>query len=148
MHFLKRHKWALVSAAALTAVGVGPALAADANTVLGSWHTSTRNGVVEIGRCGASICGRLMNSDHIRTNPELKDTANKDADKRGRRLKGMQILGGFTYDKSQWAGGTIYNPEDGGTYKATITMQDADTIKLKGCIVWPLCKTQTWTRIR
>ncbi|KQM19433.1 DUF2147 domain-containing protein [Novosphingobium sp. Leaf2] len=148
MHFLKRHKWALVSAASLTVLGIGPAVAADANTVLGTWHTPTKNGIVEIARCGASICGRLMTSDHIKTNPDLKDTANKDTAQRGRRLKGMQILGGFAYDKNQWAGGTIYNPDDGGTYKATITMAGADTLKLKGCIVWPLCKTQTWTRVR
>ncbi|MFC0204033.1 DUF2147 domain-containing protein [Novosphingobium soli] len=143
MHFRKLTALALVSA-----LGAAPALAADADSVLGTWRTPSKHGTVEIERCGASLCGKLMSSDNIRTNPELKDVNNKDATKRDRRLKGLQILGGFKRDGSQWSGGTIYNPEDGGTYKATITPAGADTLKLKGCIVWPLCKTQTWTRIK
>ena len=50
-------------------------------------------------------------------------------------------IGGMT-------GGAIYNGDDGGTYKATITPIDADHLKVRGCIVWPLCKSQTWTRVR
>jgi uncharacterized protein (DUF2147 family) len=126
----------------------GPASAANPDSVLGKWRTPSRNGVVQIDRCGASICGRLIESDNIRSNPELRDANNKDAAKRNRRLKDLQLLGGFTRSASNWGGGTIYNPEDGGTYKATITPAGPDTLKLKGCIVWPLCKTQPWTRVR
>jgi uncharacterized protein (DUF2147 family) len=129
----------LLMAAALAASG--------ADSVIGRWATQTRNGVVEIARCGASVCGRLVTSDGIRTNPNLTDSKNKDAALRGRKLAGMQILGGFTQSDGQWTGGTIYNAEDGGTYKATLTPA-GDRLKVKGCIVWPLCKTQTWTRAR
>ena len=124
------------------------AAAASPDSAVGRWHTQNRNGVVEIERCGASICGRLVNSDGLRANPNLADTKNKDAAQRGRKLMGVQLIGGFQRGNDGWTGGTIYNPEDGGTYKATVTLDDADHLKLKGCIVWPLCKTQTWTRIR
>jgi uncharacterized protein (DUF2147 family) len=125
-----------------------PAVAAGPDSVLGQWRATAKHGLVEISRCGNSICGRLLESDNIRSNPELRDLNNKDSSQRGRKLKGLQILGGFKGDAGQWSGGTIYNPEDGGTYKATITPAGQDTLKLKGCIVWPLCKTQTWTRVR
>jgi len=149
MHITKLAMPLSVAPVLAAALGLAsPALAANADSVLGTWHTPSKNGVVEIARCGASICGRLVNSDHIRTNPELKDVNNKDTAKRDRKLKGLQIVGGFTLDKDQWSGGSIYNPEDGGTYKATITPAGPDSLKLKGCIVWPLCKTQTWTRIK
>ncbi|VWX54355.1 DUF2147 domain-containing protein [Novosphingobium sp. 9U] len=137
---------ALALVATLSAAG--SASAAGTDSVVGKWRTPSKHGVVEIAKCGASLCGRLVDSDHIRTNPELQDVNNKNTAQRSRRLKGLQILGGFKASGSQWDGGTIYNPEDGGTYKATITPAGADTLKLKGCIVWPLCKTQTWTRIR
>lgn len=114
---------------------------------MGRWSTPSRHGVVEIAACGSSICGRLMESDHIRTNPAYPDSANRDPALRSRALKGLTILQGFRRDGEGWSGGTIYNPEDGGTYKATVTLADANTLKLKGCIVWPLCKTQTWKRI-
>jgi len=137
-----------VTALVAVTMGGAPAYAAGPDSVLGTWRTPSRHGVVEIARCGASICGRLVTSDNIKRDPEFKDVNNKDAAKRGRTLKGMQLLGGFTREAGKWSGGSIYNPEDGGTYKATITPAGADTLKLKGCIVWPLCKTQTWTRIK
>jgi uncharacterized protein (DUF2147 family) len=117
------------------------------DTVLGHWTTETRNGIVEIARCGASICGKLLTSDGIAANPALTDIHNKDAALRGRRLKGVQILGGFTVDDAIWSGGTIYNAEDGKTYDAKITMVDANTLKLRGCIFVPLCKNQIWHRV-
>lgn len=131
-----------------TASAAIPAFAAGPDTVLGTWQTSTRHGVVEITQCGTSICGRVLDSEGMRANPDLRDANNKDAAKRSRRVKGLQMLGGFTHEKAAWAGGWVYNPEDGGTYKATITQAGPNTLKLKGCIVWPLCKTQTWTRLR
>lgn len=140
---LKHTGAALVAAVALT----NPALAAVPESVLGKWRTPSRHGVVEIARCGESICGRLLESDGIRANPDLRDVNNKDTVKRTRKVKDLQMLGGFARETDRWSGGWIYNPEDGGTYKATITPTDGKTLKLKGCIVWPLCKTQTWTRL-
>lgn len=124
------------------------AAAASPEAAIGRWRTETRNGVVEIASCGGSICGTLVTSDGIRANPDLRDSKNKDESLRGRKLAGLQILGGFTRTADGWDGGKIYNAEDGGTYKATVTAAGADRLKVKGCIVWPLCKTQNWTRIR
>lgn len=124
------------------------AAATTPDSVVGRWQTPTRHGVVEISKCGTSICGSLAESDGLRADPHLKDINNKDASLRGRALKGLTILKGFTWKPGAWSGGTIYNADDGGTYTATLTQTSADQIKLKGCIVWPLCKTQVWTRIR
>jgi len=124
------------------------AAAALPDAVVGRWQTPTRHGVVDIVACGPSICGRLVDSDGLRADPRLRDTKNKDAAKQDRPLKGLQILQGVGYRDGSWAGGTIYNAEDGGTYQATLTLANRDTLKVKGCIVWPLCKTQDWHRLR
>lgn len=124
------------------------AAAVSPDAAIGRWKTETKNGIVEVAKCGASICGKLVSSDGIRANPDLTDSNNKDTALRGRKLMGLQILGGFTRENAAWTGGTIYNGDDGGTYKATVTPADADHLKVRGCIVWPLCKTQTWTRVR
>ena len=130
----------------LSMLAAAAAMSPDA--AVGRWRTETRNGIVEVERCGASICGRLVSSDGLRTNPNMLDINNKDAALRGRRLMNLQLLGGFTRGDGAWTGGTIYNGEDGGTYRATVTPIDADHLKVKGCIIWPLCKSQTWTRFR
>ncbi|HEX7858244.1 MAG TPA: DUF2147 domain-containing protein [Sphingobium sp.] len=128
---------------------MGAAVAAqfDPNVVIGRWRTEVRHGVVEISRCGPSICGKLIDSDGLKADPNLLDTNNKDTKLRTRRLMGVQMLQGFTWKDGAWNGGTIYNGEDGGTYKATVTPVSNTQLKLKGCIVWPLCKTQTWTKL-
>lgn len=124
------------------------AAAITPDDAVGRWRTETRNGIVELSRCGASICGRLVTSDGLRTNPMLTDINNKDPKLRGRRLQGLMILGGFTRGADGWSGGTIYNADDGRTYSARITFQDQDHLRVRGCVFVPLCKTQTWTRAR
>ncbi|MDB5736476.1 MAG: hypothetical protein JWO65_144 [Sphingomonas bacterium] len=122
-----------------------PTPAAD---IAGHWKTETRNGIVDIQHCGSSICGTLVTSDGLKADPGLKDKNNKDASLRGRSLKGITMLSGFTKDGDAWSNGQVYNAEDGGTYKGKLTPTDADHLSVRGCIVWPLCKTQTWTRVR
>lgn len=131
-------------AAALTLVS-GSAFAAD---VTGLWATPGNGGQVEISRCGNSLCGKLVTSDHIKTDPTRKDVKNKDEAQRGRTLKNLQMLYDFTGGPTKWTGGKVYNPEDGGTYSGTIELLSANELKLKGCIVAPLCKTQKWTRLK
>jgi uncharacterized protein (DUF2147 family) len=134
----------LIAVAALGALA-GPAFAAD---VTGLWATPTNGGQVEIARCGNSLCGKLVTSNQIKTNAALKDQKNKDAAQRDRTLKGLQMLYDFTGGPAKWTGGKVYNPDDGGTYSGTIEMLSDTQLKLKGCIVAPLCKTQVWNRVK
>ncbi len=122
-----------------------PVFAADPT---GLWQTPTRSGQVEISKCGASLCGRLVSSEGLKADPALKDVNNSNASLRGRALKGLTILTGFSGGPQEWTGGSIYNAEDGKTYSGTITMDGDNTLKLRGCVVVPLCKTQVWTRLR
>ena len=47
---------------------------------------------------------------------------------------------------NKWSG-QVYNAEDGKTYSGSLTLQDANTIKIEGCIMGGLlCKAATWTR--
>ncbi|GLI22294.1 uncharacterized protein (DUF2147 family) [Xanthobacter flavus] len=138
---------AALAAAGLLATStlVTPAFAADPT---GLWLTPTRSGQVEISKCGNGLCGRLVSSEGLKADPALKDVNNSNAGLRGRALKGLTILTGFSGGPQEWTGGSIYNAEDGKTYSGTITMDGDNTLKLRGCVVVPLCKTQVWTRLR
>ena len=120
----------------------------SADTVVGTWKTQTRNGTVNVAKCGSSICGTIITSDLLAQKPDQADVLNKDESLRGRKLKGLQIVQGGQWDGSAWTGGTVYNPDDGRTYSGKITPVDANHLKLRGCVFYPLCKTETWTRIQ
>jgi uncharacterized protein (DUF2147 family) len=129
------------------AVAAAPA-PQSADAVVGRWKTPVHNGIVEIQRCGASICGKIIASDKLRTNPNLADAQNSDKALRNRRLMNLQILSGFKQQGAGWYGGKIYNAEDGKTYSAEVTMTGNDQLNLRGCVFKPFCRTQTWTRVR
>jgi uncharacterized protein (DUF2147 family) len=141
-------KLPILAAALVVPLAVAVASPALAQDVIGLWQTQTNGGQVEIARCGNSLCGKLVNSDHIKADPSVKDAKNKDAALRDRPLKNMQMLYDFTGGPTKWTGGKVYNAADGGTYSGTITMTSANSLKLKGCIIAPFCKTETWTRLK
>ena len=124
-----------------------PSLAQTAD-VTGLWQTPVHGGQVRISRCGPALCGTLVTSDNIRTNPDLRDSNNSNRALRGRTVRNLPLLQGFTGGPTEWRGGTVYNPQDGRTYHGTITLQGSNTLRLRGCVIVPLCRTQTWTRLR
>ena len=85
----------MISLFAALALASAPQAAPQPDAVVGRWKTETRGGIVEIARCGPSICGRVLTSDALRTNPNFKDSRNPDASLRNRPIRGLQILGGF-----------------------------------------------------
>ena len=157
----------LGATAALSCAAIGSAWAQQELPVVpldpieGTWRTVSLSEVT-ITVCPDGFCGVLSNivvPEGLLSGAEAEaaaalgpenffDERNQDPALRSRPMLGLQILTLVPSDKPDIYDGTIYNPEDGGTYKATITPVDADTLRLKGCIVWPLCKTQTWTRIK
>lgn len=139
---------ALAGGAALAMAGSAGAQSNPSTSMLvGTWKSPTKNATIAIAPCGQSLCGRLQDSDDLRADPDRRDIKNKDHALRDRKLAGMLMLQGFTGGPDKWTGGTVYNGDDGGTYKGTITRVDNDRIKLTGCIIYPLCKTEFWTRV-
>jgi uncharacterized protein (DUF2147 family) len=114
----------------------------------GTWQTPDNGGIVEVTACGDALCGHILTSDRIKTHPDQTDERNQDAALRTRPLKGLTLFSGVKGGPTEWSGGSVYNPEDGKTYKGSIKMIDANTLKLTGCVFAPFCKSETWTRIK
>lgn len=74
------------------------------------------------------------------------DSKNPDPAQRTRAIEGIRILTGLTAAADRWKG-RIYDPESGRTYRAELT-RAGGTLKLKGCLFGPLCRTQEWTAAR
>ena len=136
--------------AALPLCLAAPALATAPDPgPLGRWNPGTRGGVVEIHRCGQALCGRVVDGQPLRANPDQRDVRNGDPALRTRRLMHLRVLENLEPDGDRWTGGPVYDPNSGDRARtATLTLTDANTLRIKGCIAPLLCRTQTWTRAR
>lgn len=134
----------------LTAVAAGllatPAVAGAAD-ITGIWATGTEGGRVQIYRCGAALCGKIIGASRLRANPDLRDERNSDTKLRSRRIKGLVVLRGFTGGPREWQGGPVYDPETGdGAPRGHLKLLAKDRLELKGCVAI-FCRTKVWTRI-
>jgi uncharacterized protein (DUF2147 family) len=126
-------------------------LAAGAEAPLpieGVWRATSGGGEIELHRCEEALCGRVIQSDGLRIDPDLRDAGNHDPTLRDRRIKGLDLFRGFQGGPDRWTDGHIYNPKDGKTYRGHIELRRNGTVKVTGCLVPPLCGSQVWTRIR
>ena len=119
------------------------ALAADAS-VIGDWLVKDGYANIRIDNCGGKMWGIVV----WEKTPGL-DSENPDPAKRTRPTLGMPVLMGLSPAKEpgKWSG-EIYNSNNGKMYSASISLADENTLDLEGCLVWPLCQTQKWTRVK
>jgi uncharacterized protein (DUF2147 family) len=142
----------LLATASFAAVVLGASLAgALAADPLGNWLTEDGKATVRIANCGGALCGTVVSLKEP-TDPDTgrpkTDKNNADSSLRSRPMVGVQIVLGMkpSGTANKWTG-QVYNAEDGKTYSGSLTLQDANTIRLEGCILGGLvCKGSKWTR--
>lgn len=135
----------LVLAIAALGLFAAPASASAAD-ITGIWATGSEGGRVEIYRCGAALCGRVVDAARLRGNPDLRDVRNSDTALRGRRIKGLVVLNNFTGGPGEWKGGPVYDPETGdGASRGYLTLLANGKLELKGCVAF-ICRTKIWTK--
>ncbi|MBM2576980.1 DUF2147 domain-containing protein [Jannaschia sp. Os4] len=115
---------------------LGMAGAASADPVLGRWQSEpgeTGGYIrVDLAPCGGQVCGTIA-SVHGNDNTSIV----------GRRIIwDMNANGGGRY-----SGGRIWAPDQDKTYRSKMELQGANQLKVSGC-VGPICRGQTWTRVR
>jgi uncharacterized protein (DUF2147 family) len=126
-----------LAASALPALGQ-----ASSHNVFGTYYTEGDTSRVTIEDCGdGSPCGRVSWIDPDAMAPGM--TPEEARTKTGDPVIGLLMLEGFDKKRSDWRGGTVYDPEDDKTYAARLKrLRDGD-LELKGC-VGPICQTQVW----
>lgn len=125
----------LAQPAAIVAAPVG---------VLGDWK-EPGGSVIRVAPCNAGICLWLVAIS--RTAPASTDIHNPDPSQRNRSLCGLKIGSGFSSrDADHAAGGTLYDPKSGKTYRGQMTVIGG-TLELRGYVGIPLFgRSEAWTR--
>jgi uncharacterized protein (DUF2147 family) len=139
-----------LSALALALVLLEPVAAADQTRIEGVWLNEDGDGWIELSIVDGELTGIIAGSpdDPLNERPSRLDEKNPDPAHRSRPLLGLTILQGFRYEgDDRWAGGRIYDPNSGKTYRGTITVVDDDTLDLRGYVgISLLGRTETWRR--
>lgn len=140
-----------LATAALFASG-GPSQAASADPT-GYWMKpdAERESKIQVFKCGKDkklLCAKLawLKNPLDSKGKPLTDVRNEDPSLRDRKIVGLTIFSGLTPTAPATWTGKIYNPEDGQTYTATLTVLSRSTILLKGCKAWLLCGERQWYR--
>ena len=117
----------------------------DGDKILGTYMSENKTGKVQVTKQNGKYIGTL-----VWTSIEgAKDEKNPDSSLKTRTLKGSVILKDMSYVDGVWKNGTIYDPESGNTYKATIKIKPDGNLTLRGYIGVPaLGRNSTWTRTK
>lgn len=111
----------LFISATLFATALPFTAASAAEPIEGNWQTASKE-TAQIARCGGSFCVTLKTGKH--------------AGKSIGKLTGS----GNSYK------GDITDPNNDKTYSGSGTVS-GNSLKMKGCVLMVLCKSQTWVRM-
>ena len=140
-----------------------PASAEDGDAILGLWATDPEGGGgeahVEVYKENGKYYGKIIwlaqpvypPDDPKGTPGEPKiDLENPDPELRNNPVVGLLITKDFVYKgNGQWHKGTIYDPDNGKTYKCKIKYgENENVLKVRGFIGVSLLGRNTyWTRV-
>ena len=151
-----------VAAVIIVFFAAAPLLAADGDTILGLWATDPDGGGgqahIEIYPVGDLYSGKIVwleeplytagDEDGEEGEPKV-DKNNPDPALQSRPIMGLDLMKGFKFDgKGTWKKGTIYDPDNGKTYKCKVRIGDDGKLNVRGYIgVSMLGRTSLWTRV-
>lgn len=137
---------------ALLMASLLPSVALAASPI-GVWATDGDKSHIEVYRCGANLCGKIvwLKSPNGPDGKPSRDKHNPDPSKRIRTILGLQILFDLKPNASgtEWTDGHIYNPKNGKMYGARISLGSPNELKIRGYEGMPMLgETRTWTRVK
>jgi uncharacterized protein (DUF2147 family) len=140
-----------------------PVFAGDGDAIVGIWATDPEGeggqAHVEIFLDGDSYAGKIVwldeplytsdDEDGEEGEPKI-DANNPDPALRSRPIMGLELMRGFVFDgKGTWKKGTIYDPDNGKTYKCKLRLGDDGVLNVRGYIGFSMIgRTSQWTRVK
>jgi uncharacterized protein (DUF2147 family) len=127
-----------------TSALVASAAASRAEDPSGNWLVADRSAQMRVELCPDGYYASI----DWEKRPGV-DSENPDPAKRGRPLTGVSILMAMQpAGRNAWEG-QVYNPKDGRTYQAHMSLPRPDALRIEGCVLGGLiCDGETWTRVQ
>ncbi len=122
-----------------------------ADDILGFWLNEDKDARIEITQIDGKFYGKIVWLDEPNEETGLPkvDDQNPEPSLQNRPIMGLEILKNFVFDEDEWNSGTIYDPDNGKTYKCTMKKGSDTVLNIRGYIgkQWMgLGRTTVWTR--
>ena len=136
-----------------------PSISMNSTPIIGLWWNQAKSAQIEIYESAGRLFGKIVflkepvyppDDPQSMAGRAKVDRNNPDPLKRKQPLLGLQILNSFRQtDERLWEEGFIYDPKNGKTYRCKMTLENADTLFVRGFIGFSLLgRTETWTRVK
>jgi uncharacterized protein (DUF2147 family) len=116
--------------------------------IIGTWLVGNSKAKIKIYKNGSKFNGKIVwlkEPTYSDGTPKV-DKNNSDAAKQKQPLIGLDLLKDFEFENGHWENGTIYDPENGKTYKCKISFRDGK-LDVRGYIGFTLIgRTDVWFR--
>ena len=127
-------------------LSINYSLQASEDTIEGYWLSSSS--IIEVKVCDEFICAEIS---HVfvseGTDPlTVLDENNSSKELQNRPLVGVNLFEGFKKElisNKVLKGGKIYNPNDGNSYKAKLTLLKNNNLQVQGCVLF-VCDGEEW----
>ena len=125
----------------------------DADRICGRWMSSDKNLIVQMYKAGNSYRGKMVwfkSNDHSKSMEEWTDKHNPDPTLRNRKILGIDVITGITYDidSDTWENGKIYEAQSGRFWSAVARLDKDGILKVTG--YWHfkfIGKTMSFSRV-
>ena len=112
--------------------------AAAAAPIDGLWANPKGDVIVRIAPCGPTLCGRVIHAT---------EHAKEKAAKQGTHLLGSTLLSDVQpAGPGKWKA-KVFVPSLGKRVPGNLSLPRESQLKVEGCVVGLICKSQVWTRI-
>ncbi len=111
----------------------------SADKIVGKWMANEdKNVIVQIYKSGNEFKAKIVwfddSDDMARPMATRCDSKNPDKDLRSRKLLGLEVLWGLTYNEEvdEWQDGHIYDSSSGKEYSAKVWLTKDGMLKVRG----------------
>lgn len=136
-----------------------PSSSISSTAISGLWWNQEKSAQIEIYESSGRLFGKIVflkepvyppDDPQSMAGRAKVDRNNPDPLKRKQPLLGLQILSSFRQTGDRlWEEGSIYDPKNGKTYRCKMTLENTDSLSVRGFIGFSLLgRTTTWTRVK
>jgi len=137
----------LIAAALITGLAASGPVAQAVTNIDGTYADPGGYVHITLRQCETNVrCGVITRIVRAKPGEPDNDAHNANPALRARPILGLTILSNLRWSGGAWRG-QVYNPEDGGTYRAIVRPGSGGALSVQGCLAF-FCRTQSWPAAR